>query len=45
MIGRGQEPHRGKRASRTANSPPSSSPDPDYNLGLGQVLVHEEGVF
>jgi len=45
MIGRGREPHRGRRAPRSANSPPFSSPDPDYSPGLGQVLVHAEGVF
>jgi len=45
MIGRGWEPHRGMRASRGANSPSFSSPDPDYSPGLGQVLVEEEGVF
>ena len=42
MIGRGREPRRDRQASHTA---PSSSPDPDYSPGLGQVLVHEEGVF
>ena len=45
MIGRGRELHRGRRAPRSANSPPFSSPDPDYSPGVGQVLVHEEGVF
>ena len=34
MTGRGRELRRGGRA-----------PDPDYSPGLGEVLVHEEGVF
>jgi len=33
MIGRGRAPHRGRRASHAANSPPSSSSDPDYSPG------------
>ena len=45
MIRRGRAPHRGGRASHAPNSPSSSSPDPDYSPGLGEVLVHEEGVF
>ena len=42
MIGRGRELRRGRRASHDT---PYSSPDPDYSPGLGEVLVHEEGVF
>ena len=42
MIERGRELHRGRRASHDT---PYSSPDPDYSPGLGEVLVHEEGVF
>ena len=41
MIGRGRELRRDRRASHATLS---SSPDPDYSLGLGEVLVHEEGV-
>ena len=42
MTGRGRELRRGKQAS---DDTPYSSPDPDYSPGLGEVLVHEEGVF
>jgi len=42
MTGRGRELRRG---SRTSDDTPCSSPDPDYSPGLGEVLVHEEGVF
>ena len=28
-----------------SHATPSSSPDPDYSSGLGEVLVHKEGVF
>jgi len=42
MTGRGQELRRGRQA---PHDTPYSSPDPDYSPGLGEVLVHEEGVF
>ena len=42
MTGRGRELRRGRQ---TADETPYSSPDPDYSPGLGEVLVHEEGVF
>ena len=42
MIRRGRAPHRGRGASHDT---PYSSPDPDYSPGLGEVLVHKEGVF
>jgi len=42
---KGVEPLRSRRGQRDTNSSSFSSPDPDYSLGLGQVLVGEEGVF
>jgi len=42
MTGRGRELRRG---SQTSDDTPCSSPDPYYSLGLGEVLVREEGVF
>ena len=42
MTGRGRELRRGRQ---TSDDAPYSSPDPDYSTGLGEVLVHEEGVF
>jgi len=44
-IGRGRELLRGRWGWHDANSPSFSSPDPDYSLDLGQILVEEEGVF
>ena len=42
MTGRGRERRKG---GQTSDDTPYSSPDPDYSPGLGEVLVHEEGVF
>ena len=42
MTGRGRKLRRG---GQTSDDSPYSSPDPDYSPGLGEVLVHEEGVF
>jgi len=42
MIGRGRELRRDRRASHAT---PSSSPDPNYSPGLGEVSIHKEGAF
>ena len=45
MIRRGREPLRSRRGQHDVNSPPFSSPDPDYSPGLGQVLVERKVSF
>ena len=42
MTERGRELRRGRQASHDT---PYSFSDPNYSPGLGEVLVHEEGVF
>ena len=45
MIGKGRDLLRFHKRRQVVYTPSFSSPDLDYNPGLGQVLVEQEGVF